>query len=176
MKGQREWESRRLLLQPLTPGDVEPVFALVSDEEIGSPLWVGVLRTREEASRLVEGYLQSPGQFPFAIRERETGAFVGVFVLRQYDDAGLEYAATTFTGREYWGRGYAGEVLQAMLGYAREVLGARWIVDHLKLDNPASVRMHERLGFVLEQVDYYDNCPNGLGTYRLEIPAEVCHG
>ena len=32
------------------------------------------------------------------------------------------------------------------------------------------------LGFVLEQVDYYDNCPNGLGTYRLEIPAEVCHG
>ncbi len=162
-------ETKRLLLRPLTGEDLELVYQLVSNEEIGSRMRFGTLNTRQEAQQLMEGYLHSPEQFPFAILERDSGAFIGVFVLKQYDAAGEEYAVTTFTAPFSWGKGYAGEVLSRMITYAREELGAKCMVDHLKLDNLASVRMHQRLGFAHVDTEYFDNCPQGLGTYRLPL-------
>lgn len=47
-----------------------------------------------------------------------------------------------------WGRGYATEAGRAMLGIARWSLGHRRLAAYPHLDNPASARVLEKLGFV----------------------------
>ena len=44
------------------------------------------------------------------------------------------------------GKGYASEAVSALLQYAAEK-GYRIILDQVRKDNPASIRVHEKLGF-----------------------------
>ena len=63
-------------------------------------------------------------------------------------------------------RGYARELIRASFSLAADLLGAREMVNYVKLDNTPSVRVQESLGFRLDHVEYYDNCPSGLGIFR----------
>ena len=73
-----QYTTERLRLRPLGIEDTDAVWELVSDEAIGGQLYCGVQRTREEAARLVQGYLDDPDRLPFAVQEGESGAFAGV--------------------------------------------------------------------------------------------------
>ena len=53
-------------------------------------------------------------------------------------------------GQEYWGRGYATEACQAILGYAFGTLGLRRLVNSVCRENHRSLRLLRRLGFRLE--------------------------
>ena len=79
-----QYTTERLRLRPLGIEDTDAVWELVSDEAIGGQLYCGVQRTREEAARLVQGYLDDPDRLPFAVLEGDSGAFAGVLVLRRY--------------------------------------------------------------------------------------------
>lgn len=64
-----QYTTERLRLRPLGMEDTDAVWELVSDEAIGGQLYCGVQRTREEAARLVQGYLDDPDRLPFAVLE-----------------------------------------------------------------------------------------------------------
>jgi len=53
----------------------------------------------------------------------------------------------------YWGKGYITEACQAMMDEAQKSLGASKIIAHVFHDNPASMRVLEKLGFVLTDDD-----------------------
>lgn len=169
-----QYTTERLRLRPLGMEDTDAVWELVSDEAIGGQLYCGVQRTREEAARLVQGYLDDPDRLPFAVLEGETGAFAGVLVLRRYEPAACEQ--TLYLGRPYWNKGYARELLTRSFSMAADLLGAREIVNYVSLDNIPSVRVQESLGFVLCGTEEYPGCPAGVGIFRRALTAaEVIH-
>ena len=169
-----QYTTERLRLRPLGMEDTDAVWELVSDEAIGGQLYCGVQRTREEAARLVQGYLDDPDRLPFAVLEGESGAFAGVLVLRRYGPAACEQ--TLYLGRPFWNKGYARELLTRSFSMAADLLGAREIVNYVSLDNIPSVRVQESLGFVLSGTEEYPGCPAGVGIFRRALTAaEVIH-
>ncbi|MHA6288077.1 GNAT family N-acetyltransferase [Maricaulis sp. CAU 1757] len=58
-----------------------------------------------------------------------------------------EWEIGYWVAKRCWGRGYATELGQALIGLAREQLGANRIIAGHNEDNPASGRVLEKLGF-----------------------------
>lgn len=169
-----QYITERLRLRPLGKEDTDAVWELVRDEAIGSQLYCGVQRTREEAARLVQGYLDDPDRLPFAVLDGESGAFAGVLVLRRYGAAACEQ--TLYLGRPFWNRGFARELLAWSFRMAAGRFGAREMVNYVRLDNLPSVRVQENLGFVLAGTEEYPGCPAGVGIFRRPLTAaEVIH-
>ena len=157
-----------LELRPLTRQDVFAVHALASDEEVARYMRFTVHATLRESEELVNEYLQSPKNHPFALIEKRTGAFVGVFVLKGQQD-GCTYDMTAFSGKPYWNKGYNTQVLAAMRRYARQFLGAKALVGHVVAGNTGSRRVLEKNGFSLVDTLYFEDLPEGLCVYRLEL-------
>lgn len=54
--------------------------------------------------------------------------------------------------KAYWGQGYAREALTQILKFGFEERGLNRIEAHINADNHASLRMHEKCGYVREGV------------------------
>jgi len=137
-------ESPRLRMRPLALEDARHFAALFEGD------WDAIKRT---------GRMPYPPTEP-AVR-RWIGAHLGAasqafLVLRKEDGLALGSGGFGGTdavaelgyllGRAYWGRGYATEVVRALLDHARS-LGLRQLDAYSFVDNPASARVLEKADF-----------------------------
>jgi RimJ/RimL family protein N-acetyltransferase len=141
-------ETERLRLSPLTEADLDDLVELDGDPEVRRMVDPhGILipvdpndRRTFEWERIV-----MPGGF-YGARERVGNAFVGWFQLEgapdREDEAELGYRFR----RNAWGLGYATEGARALVRHALEVLGYRRVFAHALTDNPASIRVLEKVG------------------------------
>lgn len=136
----------RLLLRPGFPEDAPALAAAIADEAIVRHLavvpWPYTLRD-------AEAFLASPRDpvLPsLLIFERTSGApeLVGVCSLRRRPSGTVELGY--WIGRPYWNRGFATEACSALIDMARALGLARIEAGHF-IDNPASGRVLEKLGF-----------------------------
>jgi RimJ/RimL family protein N-acetyltransferase len=158
----------RLLLRPGFPEDALALAAAIADESIARNLanvpWPYSMRD-------AEAFLASPRDpiLPsLLIFERGDGApqLVGACGLGRRPSGAVEmgyWIATT-----YWGRGYATEACAALIEIAR-TLGLASVEGSHFLDNPASARVLEKLGFEpLGIVAPRLSCARGV-----EVPARL---
>jgi RimJ/RimL family protein N-acetyltransferase len=136
----------RLLLRPGWAEDAPALAAAIADETI-----VRNLATAPWPYRLrdAEAFLASPRDpvLPtFLIFERTQGAprLVGSCGLGRRPSGAVEMGY--WIARPYWGRGFATEAGAALVDIARTLGLARLEGSHF-LDNPASARVLEKLGF-----------------------------
>lgn len=78
------------------------------------------------------------------------------------DSAELGY----WIGEEYWGRGFATEAAEPLIKIAFEIYGVKQLYASYRIDNPASGRVLEKLGF-----KYYTNLTNT--NYNNETYEEI---
>ncbi len=155
-------ETERLTLDLHQPGDVVPMAAIWADPETilhlgGRPAdaeacWMRLLRYRGLWPVLGYGY--------WAIREKQTGAYVGEIGFADFHRetepsiAGIPEAGWVLaTG--FQGRGYACEALRAALGWLDRHVAAPRSVCLIAPANLASIRLAEKAGYA------------GCGTVRL---------
>jgi RimJ/RimL family protein N-acetyltransferase len=158
----------RLLLRPGFPEDAPALASAIADETIVRNLavvpWPYTLRD-------AEAFLASPRDpiLPsLLIFERTAGApqLAGSCGLARRSSGAVELGY--WIGRPFWGRGYATEAGLALVDIAR-MLGLRCLEGSHFLDNPASGRVLEKLGFE----------PTGLVAPRMscargaEVPARL---
>lgn len=86
-------------------------------------------------------------KYVFAICDAE-GQPVGMALLKDVDRLKGEAELGYWIGRPHWGRGYATEAAAAMLDYGFETLGLRTVLAVTLEDNPGSLRVLTKLGFV----------------------------
>ncbi len=136
----------RLLLRPGFPEDAPALAGAISDKAVVMNLavvpWPYTLRD-------AEAFLASPRDpvLPsLLIFERTTGApqLVGSCGLARRASGAVELGY--WIARSFWGRGYATEACRALLDIAR-MLGLPSLEGSHFLDNPASGRVLEKLGF-----------------------------
>ncbi|QNM81989.1 GNAT family N-acetyltransferase [Sphingomonas sabuli] len=137
----------RLLLRPGFPEDAAALAAAIADERIVRNL---ATAPWPYARRDAEAFLAAPRDpiLPsFLIIERTGGAprLVGSCGLGRRPSGAVELGY--WIARAHWGRGFATEAATAVIDVAR-ALGLTSLEASHFLDNPASGRVLEKLGFM----------------------------
>lgn len=131
-------------------------YAWLTDFEvvkyIGRPEYLTTIPP-EETRRYVESMWASPYVTFLAIHTKE-GRFIGTAKINFLDANGLE-TKTADIGimigeRTEWGKGYAGDAVEAVCRHCFTTLGLRKLVAGCYATNAAVVRLFTKLGFVEE--------------------------
>lgn len=159
----RSIETKRLVIRPLSMDDLHGMFAMDNDPEVHRYLGNNPAQSLEEEAMVIEivrkQYIDL-GIGRWAVEEKSTGDFIGWTGFKRITspingrvnhlDFGYRFA------RKYWGNGYATESGAAALNYGLEVMGLRDIHAMTNVDNAASRRVLEKLGFSFVSIFPYD--------------------
>jgi RimJ/RimL family protein N-acetyltransferase len=139
--------TQRLLLRPGWIEDAPALHRAIADEAI-----VRNLATAPWPYRLAdaEAFLareRAPGEPALLVLRRTAGApeLVGTVGFGPRPSGGIEFGY--WIARPFWGRGYATEAGRAALFAARDSLRLKRVHAGHFLDNPASGRVLQKLGF-----------------------------
>ena len=143
-------KTARLTLRPFRKGDAAPLFDIFSDTEVvrfwSAAAWTDV----KQADQMIDEALQGAdnnGILRYAIALTETDALIGICNLRGFFEQNRRCELGYALGRAWWGRGFAAEALEALLGHAFGPLDLNRIEADIDPRNDASARLLERLGF-----------------------------
>lgn len=154
--------TKRLLLRPLRPEDVD-AMALVYGDADALRFW-GPPPTREEIRARIERNrerLDADGFARWAIVVRRSGELVGDAGLSRTDVEGIEEIELGWVVRpDRWGLGYATEAGAAWRDRAFGPLGLRRIVSMIRAENLASRRVAEKLGMAVEREALWNDAPH----------------
>ncbi len=164
----------RLALRPLLPEDAGALFELTSDPRVARFMRFSVQRDPADAVLLLREYT-APGNAAFTLLCRDTGNFGGVFIFQAGESAG-EYGLSMMLSPSLWDRGIGAELLEALLPYAREELGARVLTAHVVESNLPSRRILTKNGFAVETVLHFSDYPDGLLLYRRFLEESTVKG
>lgn len=139
-------ETPRLRLRPWRNTDAPALFELARDPHIGMLCGWKPFERIDDAHEALSTVLAAPDSY--AVTLASTVELVGSIALRI--DTGSPEASVAdigyWIGAPYWGKGYATEAGDAIIGRARE-LGVKTIVLKYFDGNSASRRVSEKLGF-----------------------------
>jgi [ribosomal protein S5]-alanine N-acetyltransferase len=152
-------ESERLVFRSHEAGDLEAFCAMEGDAEVRRYVG-GAPRTREAAEQRFWNGPMSPVTDRLAIWAtvlKADDSYVGRCGLyphlkgeeRVPDEGVLGF----YLARAFWGRGLATEAGRAFVDFGFGELGLRRIVSAVDARNAASVRVLEKLGFVVERFE-----------------------
>lgn len=145
-------ETGNLFLRPFEEGDLDDLYAYASIPGVGEAAGWKHHESREESQTVLKAFIE--GHRTFAITEKESGKVIGSVSFEPspdtYRDKGLGENINEIgyiISRDYWGKGYAVEAVQAVIGYAFCVLHLDAVTcGHLK-GNDSSRRVIEKCGF-----------------------------
>ncbi|KQQ91702.1 GNAT family N-acetyltransferase [Massilia sp. Leaf139] len=143
----------RLRLRAFTQDDAAALFRVFSDEEVVRFWSNGAWTDMAQAGKMIEETLQAyreGGLSRYAIALAETDELIGICNLRGFFEQNRRCELGYALGSAHWGRGYAFEALEALLGHAFSALDMNRIEADIDPRNEASARLLERLGFRFE--------------------------
>ena len=142
----------RLLMRPFTLGDDLDLARLHGDQDVMAYMRGGVQSHAEAAAELA-GYVAYWAARGFGIWALFAGrAFIGECGFRPGPGDSLDVRLRFVIDKPYWGRGLAGEAVEAALGYAFGGTKIRRVKAVTQEANPASQRVLERAGMTVESV------------------------
>lgn len=148
-----EFETARLAMRLVQPGDAPIVTAYFQDKEVpwnlGRAPWPYALSDAESWITRMTDASQAGTEYAFVVNHAQHGLIgsVGMFKNGLIDGADI-WEIGYWVGKPHWGHGYVTEAARGLLDWARHELGiTQFISGHIK-DNPSSGRVLTKLGFV----------------------------
>ena len=145
-------ETERLIIRRFRSEDLDSFVAYRADPDVARfQSWENFTRAEGVAfiAEMARQHPDTPGEwFQFAIELKSTGRMIGDCALHDLADRPNEAEIGVTLARAYRGRGYAGEAIAGLLGYAFGTLGKSRIEALTDVRNAGSIAVLERLGFV----------------------------
>ncbi|HYX37695.1 MAG TPA: GNAT family N-acetyltransferase [Oligoflexus sp.] len=156
-------ETQRLILRPWTLDDAPHYEAMSKDIGYNCFASPGYYLARDQTD-LVAKIQQRMTTFAqhgickFPIFRKDDGAFVGTCGADFFDFQGQQEIEMGYRLMlAHWGMGYATEAATAMLQYLFQKIEARSVFGFAVAQNPASIKVLEKIGFRYRQpIDYAD--------------------
>jgi ribosomal-protein-alanine N-acetyltransferase len=174
LTGPERVETPRLICERLREDHAEELPRLLQDPRVARTLSVGA--EPPTTADIVLALLQKIehwDRFGFGlwlVRDRETGQMVGQGGLQSTFVAGGDEVEVAWAiVPERWGQGLATELARAAIAVAFEDLGRSDVVAFSLPDNPASLRVMDKTGFVFEREIVHAGLPHLL--YRCRAPS-----
>lgn len=155
-------EGRRIALRSLVAADARDVFVWVSDPKAVHFMSFLPYRTEEEVRAWLEQSVNC-GQWVKGIVWKATGKPIGSIGLSFSEEHGWNLGY--ILRRDFWGRGIATEAARLVLGFAFDRCGIESVFCQHAIENEASRRVIEKLGFAQEAQGYYQKV-DGSRTFR----------
>lgn len=141
-------ETARLLLRPFEDKDAEDMLRnWASDPDIQNEYGEPVYTDIKQIGELIKQYIDpasSKSRYRWAIIEKKSGENIGqVAFCKIWDDcktAEIEYCI----GKRFWGNGYAGEALSAVINHTFENTDFERLEAYHRADNKKSGRVLEK--------------------------------
>ena len=143
-------ETERCVVRELTLDDLDALFELYGDGEIDK--YTDPLYPYEEEKEFQRAYIENMyryfGYGLWLVFEKETGELIGRAGLehREYNGE-TELELGYIIGTKYQGQGYATEICESILTYAKENTGFERINTLIQEGNEASEKLSKKLGF-----------------------------
>ena len=144
-------ETDRCMIRELTLEDLDALFELYGDGEIDK--YTDPLYPYEEEKEFQRAYIENMyryfGYGLWLVFSKETGRLIGRAGLehREYHEE-IELELGYIIGTQYQGQGFATEVCEAILEYAKENTGFERINALIEDKNTVSKKLAKKLGFV----------------------------
>lgn len=177
-------ETDRLIIRPLAMTDDEAMFEMDHDPLVHTYLGNKPIETIEQEREVIAYVMQQykdRGIGRWALVEKASGKFigwVGFKLMKESVNKHVEFIDFGYRlNSKYWNRGYASESGRACLDYGIRTLGYTDVYAMTDIDNGASRRVLEKLGFRLVEIFAYDAEPNWRAAdapttwYKLALPA-----
>ena len=147
-------ENARLRLRTMRCGDLEELYALLSDAEVMR--WLEPPFTREQAERFLQQAGLSDPPLIYAAENAE-GEFLGYAIYHDYDDHSRELGWVL--RQSAWRKGYAGEMTALLTALAQRE--GKDAVIECTPEQTVSAHIARRHGFS------YEGRADGCDSYRL---------
>ncbi|MGN3975365.1 GNAT family N-acetyltransferase [Tsuneonella sp. SYSU-LHT278] len=147
-------ETDRLSIRPFVPDDAARLVALFADALVARFVGDGTPLSPADAALWIERSAANLARFGYgtgAVIERASGRLIGWAGFARPGDGGEEIVYGL--AADSWGNGYGGELVDALIAFAREhgIAPVRATVDE---GNAASIAILERRGFRLAARDH----------------------
>lgn len=142
-------ETKRLKLRKWTDADCSALFEILSNPEVVRNVDDGKPFSFEKTRKFLgamEKSMQENGFCRWQVVEKTSGELIGTCGfgrIRETNEIELGY----LFAQKHWGKGYATEIAQAALAYGFNKLGFREIIALTDLENTASQKVLEKIGF-----------------------------
>ena len=151
------WEGKLVRLRAMEPGDAEHFYRINMERDVDRNLemvWppasmAGQQQWVEEAAK--KGFGENL-EFKFQIEELVDGQLVGSIDTHHCNQRQGTFEYGLSVREQYRNKGFASEAILLVLRYYFFELRFRKAEPGVFAYNPASIRLHEKLGFVLEGI------------------------
>lgn len=146
-------EAQRVTLRHLEESDTDSLFEIFSDPEALRYWSSPPFKERVEAEKLlaeIHDNFRQKELFQWGIARRSDDQIIGTSTLFRFDDQSRRAEIGYILNRRFWGNGFIGEALTALIGFAFEKMNLHRIEADIDPRNSASVNVVERLGFQKE--------------------------
>lgn len=152
--------TERLVLRELVAQDAPALFRMRSDERvmrhIPRQLAGTVIEAEELIATIAQGRSENNG-ITWGIVLKNTDDLIGTIGYYRLQKEHFRGEVGYMLHPDHWGRGYAGEALDAVVAHGFHVLGFHSIEAVTDPGNQASNRLLERQGFV-QEAHFRENC------------------
>lgn len=143
------FETERCTIILLRESDYVDVEKIYKDLEVRE--FLGGIRKKESIGVIFEEMLNSSQEsFYWAVREKQTESFIGLVSLSLHHEGVYQEVSYQFLP-DWWGKGYASEVVSILLHFALKELNLSSVVAETQTANKASCRLLEKLGMKCER-------------------------
>jgi [ribosomal protein S5]-alanine N-acetyltransferase len=159
-------ETGRMLIRQIQESDAEGMFTMDTDPDVHIFLGNKPFKTIEESKALIrfirQQYVEN-GIGRWAMEDKTTKEFVGWVgfrLMKEMINGHSNYLDFGYRLRQkYWGKGYATEAAKAALDYGINTLKLENIHAMTDVNNFASKRVLEKIGFIPSGLFPYDGQP-----------------
>ncbi len=147
--------SKRLNLRLIVVADLDAIHELHSLPETDTFNTLGIPENIQETKSIIEGWVKAnnesePKNLTFAIEQAVTKKFTGLIALKighkKFKNAEVWYKLH----RDFWGKGFGTEALNAILTFGFEELKLHRIEAGCAVDNIGSIKVLEKVGMTKE--------------------------
>ena len=166
--------SERLSMRQVTAADASFILSLLNEPSFIEGIADKQVHSLEQAIQYIDDSFTKSyhdngyGMYLVSLREEDIPIGICGLIRRDYrDDYELGYAFA----KAFWSKGYAQEAVKAVLNYGQTVLKAKEFIAVTSMDNEASIKTLERLGFVFDKIEKLAAYNEESRLYKLEIEA-----
>ena len=160
-------ETARLSLRPLQKEDAPALYRLTADPEVARYMRFSTHTKPEQAAELIAEYT-APGCCAFAVFPKESGRFGGVFAFKPGEQPEA-YTLSIILSPSLWNKGYATELLTAMISHAESHLHGQTLTAYVVESNSGSRRVLEKCRFAVASVRTFPDFDDRLLVYVLSL-------